>query len=289
MNKPAYLDEKFNRNVLTVVCLVGLLRIILELERNTPQSGIIDFYLDLSYGILFLITLTAIALKYSYKFICLSFYIPLVILLCLTLIDRKGLASSIENNIHIGLIVISLTMRGPDARKFSALLILGTAISLVIVEFQYGFLEDYSGYSKSNFNFVFMGIGTVFVIYYAKRVFERNKVSLSEIESYLAENQKDLDRSNAQLEVQTTELEDLNRELEVKVEVRKAVLNNQKLAMQDYLKVTLEELSKEHSSFQNSIHKTLDTGDEISKMIMTSTNRLNAEIDSLMKKLKSDQ
>ncbi len=134
-----------------------------------------------------------------------------------------------------------------------------------------------------------MGIGTVFVIYYAKRVFERNKVSLSEIESYLAENQKDLDRSNAQLEVQTTELEDLNRELEVKVEVRKAVLNNQKLAMQDYLKVTLEELSKEHSSFQNSIHKTLDTGDEISKMIMTSTNRLNAEIDSLMKKLKSDQ
>ena len=287
--RPTDLDEKFNRNILTVVCLAGLVRVILEMDINTSQSGILDFYLDLGYGVIMLFTLVAIIKRWSYRVIYLSFYVPLVLLLCLTLIDRRGLASSTENNIHVGLIVIALTMRGSDAWRFSLALIVGTFISLMVVEYQHDFLRDFSDYSTSRFNYIFMGIGTIVVIYYAKIVFEKNKVKLSELETDLSETHQALDHSNSQLEAQTAELEMLNRELEIKVEERKTYLNEQRKAIRKYLEVTMEELDEEHTTLQKLTEKSVRAEDDISRMILTSSDRLKVEIDSLLTKLKTDQ
>ena len=176
MKEPIHQDEKFNRNILIVVCIVGLARTIVEMGlRNTPESGVVDFYLDLGYGILFVYTLIALMLRFSYRLIHFAFFIPLIILLCLTLIDRRGLASSTENNIHVGIIVIVLTTRSTDAWKLSLLLIIGTIISLAVVEYQHHFLVSYTNYSTATFNYIFMGIGTVVVIYYAKKSLRRTK------------------------------------------------------------------------------------------------------------------
>ena len=272
-----------------MVCLAGLLRVVLEMDRNTPQSGVVDFYLDLSYGVIFIMTILAILRNLPYRVIYLTFYLPLVILLCLTLIDRRGLASSTENNIHVGLIVIALTMRGADAWKFSLALILGSMAALAIVEHQHHFLKGYTDYSTSNFNYIFMGIGTIVVIYYAKIVFEKNKEKLSNLEISLSETHLALDASNSKLAIQTEELEALNLELEAKVEERRIFLNEQRKAIRNYLEVTMDELDDEHRSLQKMTKEYVDSNDEISSMILTSSERLKTEIDSLMTKLKTDQ
>jgi len=290
MEKSLSLDEKFNQNVLSVVCIVGLIRVFLEFDRNTVQSGILDFYLDISYGIIFIVTLIALVKKASYRFICYSFYVPLILLLCLTFIDRRGLASSTEGNIHIGLIVITLTMRGSDAWKYSFSLVIGMLISLVIVEVQYDFFQNYTDYSTSNFNFIFMGIGTIVVIFYAKKVFELRKNKLAILESDLSQMNQALDASRSELQQQTNELEELNRKLEERVSERAMLLNEQKAAMSAYLQLTLEELDKEHSNVQKATQKIVKNGeDQISELILESSEKLNGEIHSLMTKLKEER
>ncbi len=257
---------------------------------NTSTSGVVDFYLDLAYGVMFLLTLIIVWTDRSYRSLYYTFYIPLIILLCFTLIDRRGLASSVENNIYVGLIVIALTMRSKDARKFSVALIIGTLISLAIVEFQNDFLSDFTNYSSAKFNYIFMAIGTVVITFYSKRLFENWKKKLFLLKNELTENYSILAEKQAELEKQTQELEFLNKELESKVNERLILLNKQKQAMEKYLYLTTKELQKEYRGIHELTESVIKLHDhDMKKMMNSSSRKLEEEIDSLVNKLKAEQ
>lgn len=257
--------------------------------RNTPTSGVFDLYLDLSYGVIFLLTLMVLWSKVPNRWVYLTFYTPLIALLCLTLFDRGGVSSSIENNIYVGLIVIALTMQSKSTRKFSLYLIGGTLVALVLVEMKYDFLTSYTGYSTSHFNYIFMAIGTIFITYMAKRVFENWKDRLSLIRKELSDNHIVLGNKQSELEEQTKELEALNRELENKVDERLTLLNEKKEAMKQYLDLTTRELQKEHKGVHQLALTTIGTTDDkIEKMILTSSQKLEDEINELVNKLKEE-
>jgi len=287
--KSANLDEAFNRNLLAIICMLGLSMNLYELISNGPDIVQPGFYLDLSYAVIFLFTLISLSYRLPNRIIHFTFYIPLILLLCLTLVIEKGLAGSIENNIHVGIIIITLTMSGSDAWKFSLLLIIGTIASLAVAEYQHGFFENYADYSTSTANYVFMGVGIVIVMYSAKQFFEAKRLELSKLKSELSTTYLALDQSNLQLEEQTTKLEMLNKDLEKKVEERIAYLNRQKIAIKNYMQVTVNELEEEHADLQERIINTVERDDDISKMIHVSSDRLNTEIKSLMTKLDTEQ
>lgn len=283
-------SQKFNRNVLVVVCLFGFLRVVIEMFRNKTSWNTFDFYLDISYGGVFLVTLLALHKKASYKVIYNSFFVPLVLLLCLTLYDRKGIASGTENNIHIGLMIITLTMTSRHARKFSAYLVLGTLAALVAVEWKHNFFHEYSKYSTSHFNFIFMAIGSIVVIFYAKLTFEKDQAELSKTEKNLVEQGSQLELSQAKLAMQNRELESLNLELEGKVNERASLLKSKQEAMQQYLDVTMEELQIDYREIEKMVGEVFQKDDDdISKMMLESSNDLDYEIKSLVNKLKENR
>lgn len=282
--------ENLNRNVLSVVCLAGFARVVIEMFRNTANSSDLDFYLDMGYGVIFIATLIALWRRSTHRIIYTTFYIPLVILLCLTLFDKKGLASAVENNIHVALIVIALTLRSAGAMKFSMLLIIGTLISLVFVELEYHFLENYTEYSTSNFNFIFMAIGAIAITFYSKRVFEVRKSKLSEIKEKLSENHAVLKTARARLEAKTHELESLNVELEDKVKERIALLNDRKEATKKYLELTTQELHKEYKGIHELTKEIIgSTKDDMSQMMLDSSQKLDTEINALVLKLNEER
>lgn len=262
----------------------------MELCQNTSTIASIDFLLDISYGVMFTVTLFGLWQNWTYNVIRITFYIPLIILLCLTLIDRKGLASSIENNAFIALIIICLTMKSKDAIRFSVFLIIGTLISLTIVELQYNFLEGFVGYSTASFNFLFMASGSVMVTYYGKHVFEKRKTDLYHIKMELSENHHLLKQTNARLESKTIELERLNINLENKVKDRLILLNDKRKAMKEYLDLTSQELEKEYYQLRElTIQSEYSENDKMSSMMIKSGERLDEEINELILKLKEEQ
>ena len=273
-----------------VVCLAGILRIIMEIYRGTIFVGTLDLFLDLGYGLIFIVTLVALAINTSYRFIYYSFYVPLIVLLCLTLFDRQGLASSTENNIHVALVVIALTMRSTDSLKFSIYLIAGTLVTLGLVEYKFSFFDDFSEYSTSHFNFIFMGIGTIIITYYAKIVFENRKKRLSQIKQELSDNREFLESSQSEIELQTKELKALNAELEIKVNERAAHLKEQREAMAKYLEITSKELQKNYRGVKGLTKKVVKNLDEdTSQMMLQSSENLDSEINALINKLKGEQ
>lgn len=289
MRELANIQEKFNYNVLMVVSCSGLLRIAIEFVVYPVTFDHLDFYLDIGYGILFVSTLIVLLKKSSYRVITFTFAIPLILLLCITLFDRRGLASSIENNIHVGIIVLALTSKGFDSVKYSIVLLIGTVFALAFVEYKYHFFENYSDYSTSNFNFIFMSIGTIVAIFYAKQSFEKGKESLRNLQLQLSEKNIELQKTSKRLNEQTIELEELNLSLEKKVDERIAILKDQKGTIKDYLDITLKELHKEHSEMRE-LTDAIDFEDmnKVKEMLKISAERLNVELYSLIEKLESD-
>lgn len=280
------IKDNFNRNVLSVVCFAGLLRIALEYERGKILTEGLDAYLDLAYGILFLLTLAAILANSSFRTIKIIFYAPLVVLLCLTLYDRQGLAGSSEINIYVALIVIALTMQGKEPKWFSLALFLGVVVALSMVEYRYHFLTTDFNYKKSNFNWVFMAISSLFVIYYAKWLFDVRKEKLHMLRQELSSRYQILETNTLSLRKKTEELDKLTDSLEKKVEERTQKLNAQKQAMQDYLDLTLKELKIEYEGFASETQKIVAIKeDPVYDMIVRSEARLKEEIDSLISKL----
>ena len=208
----------------------------------------------------------------------------------MTLYDRNGLASSTENNIYVGIIIIALTMRSKDAKRFSIYLIIGALIALTFVEIEHNHFADFTDYSTSVFNFVFMSVGVIVVAYYSKRMFEKRKIRLSEIRKELSENHRVLEKSRAELETQTIALETLNRELEEKVNERLAILSGQREAMKEYLDLTSKMLQKEHDGIHELAESVVGTSHEdISQMMLASSRKLDQEIKSLVSKLEEDE
>lgn len=283
-------NENLTNNILGVVCAVGLLRAIIEMVRNAQTFGNLDSFLDVGYGIICSLALIALWRKAPYRFFYFLFFIPLIVLMCLTFYDGRGLAGSTENNIHIGLAIVALTMRRVDVLKFSIFLISGTLIVLVILELQHHFLESYTDYSTSHFNYIFMATGAIMVIFYAKRVFEKSKEELSQTRSQLSEKRTRLESSRNELETQTKELHTLNLQLEEKVSERILLLNNQRRAMKKYLDVTLKELQERYREVEKLAEAaTRQSDSEISEMMLKSSQDLKNEINSLFSKLEEEQ
>lgn len=283
---PYTIKDNFNRNVLSVVCIAGLLRIALEFERGNILFEGLDAYLDLGYVILFVTTLIALLGNSSYQAIKFIFYGPLIILLCMTLYDRQGIAGSSEINIYVALIVITLTMQGKDPQWFSLALFVGVITSLTIVELRYDFLDGSYEYSRSVFNWIFMAISSLFVIYYAKWLFDKRQQKLLALRQELSEKYKLLERNSLSLREQNQELHKLTDSLEKKVEERTSKLTEQKKAMKEYLDLTLKELQIEYEGFTSETRRIASIKeDPISDMIVTSEIRLKEEIDSLLQKL----
>ena len=282
--------KESNFNILKVVCGVGLLRVGIETFKHVQFLDSSDIYDDIGYGIIFTVTLIALFSKASYKLIIGIFYLPIIVLMCLTLFLESGLASPLENNIHIGLMIITLTMRSSDALKFSIYLILGTVISLVAVEWEHGFLDSYTDYSTSSFNYIFMALGAIFVTFYAKSKFESNRGKLSDIRLELIENRILLESSRTQLESQTLKLERLNAELERKVNERAVLLSSQREAMKKYLDVTLKELQGDYQEVRRLAQGVIQKPkDDVSQMMSKSLQNLDDEITSLVHKLQSEK
>ncbi|NQZ79360.1 MAG: hypothetical protein HRT61_25055 [Ekhidna sp.] len=282
-------EKNFTKNVLAVVCISGLIRIILEFQINTSSFGDLDSMLDLLYLVIFSTTLFSLWKGISYESLRFVFYLPLIILLCLTLYNSRGLASPVETNTYLALIIISLTTRSIDAIRFSLLLIVGTLLSLILVESKYHFSSDFTDYSTENLNFIFISIVSVILTYYAKQVFEDRKNSLSNIKKSLSRNHRVLQESTDQLEAKTRELEELNRKLEAKVEERMTLLSEKKRALKEYLYLTSEELQIEYEGIYQLTDDSFGaSNDQMAKMMIESSSKLDREIKSLVSKLKED-
>ena len=280
--------DLFENNILFVICLAGLFRSALALIGDFPFEELTyDFLTDLGFTILFTYVVFLLYFDYSYRLILRLFYIPFILLLCLALIHSRGLASSVENNIFAGILLIALTMRGKLPLIYISTLIICTIISLIIVENINHFFTSYDDYSTSSFNFIFVSVAIIWVAFYGKDAFRKKREELEKTRASLEKKTQSIKLLKEELVDQKKELEALSILLESKVYERTEKLKHQNQMMEEYLGLTLTELMEPYQRTIKAINGLTTKNDEkVVQLIKTSGEELKREITQLRDKIK---
>lgn len=279
--------DLFEYNVLILGCTLGLIRSLIAISGDLVNiSENDDFITDILFAIIFLFAVIGLRLA-PYKWILFLFYAPFITLLLITFIRSGGLTGGIEHNILAGLILVALTLRGRGPVYFVIVLIFGTILSLIYLEWKYGFLENFEDQHINSFNFIFSSLGIIGFTYYAKNVFSIKRKTLEKNREALKNKSLELTRKTDELLEQKEALETLTLALNNKVKSRTRAIKYQKKRREKYLSITLNELSassKETLSIINDMKKDQDN-DQIIQMLIQSGDNLQREMIELNKKL----
>ncbi|WP_462251298.1 hypothetical protein [Ekhidna sp.] len=280
-------QNSFERGIIKVVSLIGVVRFIIALFVNKPSvHGYADLYLDISSLIVFLIGFLLIQFKSKRRWLVSLFFIPLMILLWLSFYFHNGLTSSTEVNAFAIVVVLSLTMQRRLPILFVGIFIIGVFVTLSIVEPKNIEYLDPSDYYTTTFTLLFISLAIIWMTFHAKNVFTASRNKLKDINQKLVVQSEEIKQKNKQLREQNEKLNQLKSELEKKVLERTKKLNEQKSSIEEYLQLTMIELIKPYEKTISTIQKLENPNEDyLIKLIIESGEKLEIEINNLKTRL----
>jgi hypothetical protein len=269
-------------------CIMGLIRSILavigdlgDLEEHS------DFYTDIAFTLVFCFVIIALKTSVSFQWILIFFYAPFIGLLIYTFHNSNGLQQGIEQNIFAGLIFIIFTLRGRLPIFFSAILIVGVFVSIVMLEAQLGFLESFEDNHTIDLNFIFASLGIIGFTYYAKYVLIEGRDKLKNNRLELKMKTLQLENKHKELQKQKESLEELTLAIDKRVSQRTKALNLQRKRREEYLAITSTELNQHFEKTIALIEQIelKNQGEPFLKMLHKSGDSLKEEISALKEKV----
>lgn len=281
------LNNRFERGILKVIALIGLIRFSIALLLSDPVAdGYSDLYLDIATALVFLAGVVLVHFKADNKWIIGFFFVPLILLLWVSFYFNNGLASSGEINAYAIAIILCLTVQGRLPWIFIGIFLLGVFVVLYFVEQENLASLDTLVISKGTTTLLLITLANIWMTFHAKNVFDKSRVDLSKTNKNLKERTEEIQEKREELTKQNTELIRLKNELEVKVLERTEKLQTQRISIEEYLKLTLTELIAPYEKTVNAI-KQLENpeSDEMITMIVESGIKLEVEVEKLRTRL----
>lgn len=265
--------------------VIGTLRSVMELSLdNPPVTSYTDYYLDIVTLLVFVYGLVLVLMNGSDVWIRWTFFVPLVILICISLFVYEGLAGTSELTVYGLVVIMNLTMRNKTLIFFNLLLLLGVGVSLAFVERLYP-LKTLVVLDEDPMTFLFISLALILLVNIAKNSFDRKRKELSSLNLSLATKHASLEKGNIGLEEQNADLTALKDELEQKVLERSKSLQKQNEAIDAYMHLTLNELVKPYQKTLLEIQKIEPEDSAIASMLVDSGKRLKVEMEKLTKRL----
>ena len=85
--------------MLTIACWLGLIRSIFAVIGDFNENLLTnDLYTDFLFLFVFAYTLTGLLLKLPYQRVVILFFVPFTVLLIVSFVQAKGIASSLESH-----------------------------------------------------------------------------------------------------------------------------------------------------------------------------------------------
>lgn len=271
---------------MAVACAIGLIRSAIEVVGDLMAVELLpNFYLDLTFVVVFASTLIALKREASPKAILFIFYFPFIALITLMFIDGRGLAYSIENNVFASLIIITFTTRGNMPLMLNGSLIIAIVTSLIVIEYQHHLFENFVALNTSSFNFLFSSVGVIAFTLYAKSEFEKSKKKIAAANNLLDENNKSLSAKNEELLAKKEALEKLTLSLDKRIKSDSEKLQTQKQQVEKYLSITLTELFDAYQETIDTVERFNGEKDNIASMVVKSGENLKEEMEALRNKI----
>lgn len=278
--------NSFEFNVLRVACAIGLLRSIIEVVRDLNAEELLpNFYLDLTFIVVFAGTLIVLKTEQPFKKLLYMFYLPFIAMLLLMFADGRGLAYTIENNVFAGLVIITFTTRGKMTIYLNVLLVITIVMSLILIEIYYQLFDNFIPLNSGKLNFLFSSIGVIAFTLYAKSVFNRNKKNLADTIISMKQRNKSIALKNKELMVQKEILEELTISLDQKVRRDSKKLRTQKRQVEEYLSITLTEMFDAYQETIDSVEQFDRDNDNMASMVVQSGENLKQEMEALRSKI----
>ena len=282
-----HLKKRFEHDILKVVAWIGLIRFIIAIILDNPSiDGLVDFYLDISTAIVFLVGIILVHLDASSKFIIGFFFSPLILLLWVSLYLNNGLASSGEINAFAIAIILTLTIQGRMPWVFVGITLIGVFAVLFALEKGNLSTPDESFYNVGTTALLVVTLANIFMTFHGKNVFDSSRAKLNETNTMLSEKSEEIRMKRRELTMQNDKLTHLKEELEEKVLERTERLKQQKNAIEAYMELTLKELIKPYEKTINAIKKLESIEDDMMvEMVKDSGRRLEIEVEKLRNRL----
>lgn len=283
----SFQHNRFERGILKVIALIGLVRFSIALILNdTLSDGYTDFYMDLATALVFLIGFILLLQRSSNKLLIAFFFAPLILLLWISFYFFDGLASSNEINAFAIVIILSLTIQGRLTWVFVGTFLLGVFLVLFFVERDNLTHLNPSDYHTGTATLLLVTLANIWMTFHAKNKFDSSRQELKNTNQELKERAEEIMNKKEELTAQNKKLNTLKSELEEKVLARTDELMKQKEAIEQYLQLTLNELMRPYEQTITAINDLVNTNnDEMIEMMKVSGLRLAEEVEKLKERL----
>lgn len=281
------LHNRFERGILKVIAFIGMVRFAIALFIGGPlQAPLTDFYLNLATALIFLAGLVLVHVRATDKVLVAFFFVPLMVLVWVSLYFQNGLASAGEINAFAVVIILSLTIQGRLPWVFIAIFLMGVCTTLYLVEWRNIQSQDSLVMNTDTTALLLVTLANLFMTYHAKNVFDTSRRELGETNAKLTERAEEIGAQRALLQEQNLQLIRLKDELEEKVLERTAKLQQQREAIEQYLQLTLKELVNPYEKTLKAIDRLENTkNNPMVDMVKESGRRMQAEVEKLRTKL----
>lgn len=285
-----YNQEKrqFEADILTVGCIAGMIRMVIAIYRDLPLVSInLDFIVDCSLCVIFLLPLILLRLRIRFEYIVVPFSFLMLCFLCLNWVVLNGIDGSGEYYFIGGIILIALVNNGRWLVFFVASCVLLEIGLLYIAMYQSDMMPAMNS-SLNIYHYAWITVVVTITLLYHKAQFDYKRQSLREKKDSLELKIEALQRRNFQLEEQKDMLQESNDWLEKKIKQRSELLLNQRKSIEEYLSVTLFEVGPYLQSTIRSINQlNLDAKKTpMGTLLMESADHLQSAIQSVTNKLK---
>lgn len=270
--------------ILRVASTLGFVLYAIELYKDNLALDPFDFYIDLSAEIIFLLGII-LSLKEKFKSLLLPvFYFPLIALIGLSFYYQRGLASSNEVNVMALIVIFSLTLSGRKPIAAIGLLVLTTSTALFFVEQKNHFLMSFTDYYTNNFMVMFISLGVIVMVSFAKHSFTKQHSRMEIVKQNLEGITDELVLKQESLRREKEILERLNAELEEKVQEKTAEIKLQDDAISSYINLALVQMKDPYEKCMQAVEelqKNKNGDRNIDSKIADSAASMSIEIEKL--------
>ncbi|MEO9801710.1 MAG: hypothetical protein ABJF04_00615 [Reichenbachiella sp.] len=291
MNTPSY-SQKFETSILRVASIIGVVRMLIAVARDlTVDYHPVDFVMDLSLlaiiSIPLILTFTRVALRY--------YLIPFCFLVTLALpvswISSGGLDSNNEYQMIGAIFLFTMILSGRWLIFFTSLMIVMEVILIYIWNNHHALIAGLTKEpSMQRIHFVLMAVACTVAFLYLKEKLSAKRKQLNEQSELLSTKLNILAERTAHITAQKKEIEEINRQLEQKVEIRSEELKRQNKSLSQFIDLGLRDIHAPLHSILDDITEIthLEQDYELVRLLADSGVELEQSVKKIASNLEDD-
>lgn len=281
-------SQKFEISILRVASVIGVVRMLIAVARDlTVDYHPVDFVMDLS-----LLTIISIPLILSFTRVPLRYYlIPFCFLvsaaLPLSWISSGGLDSNNEYQIIGAIFLFTMILSGRWLVFFTGLMIAMEIALIYVWNNHYNLIDGLvKEPSMQRIHFILMAAACTIAFLYLRDKLYTKRRQLGEQGEVLSDKLTQLAEQTAHIKAQKKEIEEINRQLEEKVELRSAELSKQNESLSQFIDLGLRDIHEPLDSILDSISEITAMDSEYKLIRLLSES--GVELEQSVKKIASD-